>query len=165
MIPACLTEDYPVYPYNSWYIVLDVKIAQWTIHLVFVATTPIPGIESDCMWMGLGVGNVFSGFPGHLHHHGSPVVIVYANNWIFFLNSKTCLLISVRWIKFSSYNTYCIKKGTNALYVRHKKKIRKTTCLYYIRWISKVIQERFVCSIYFPFLYSTYPISFATPIF
>lgn len=84
---------------------------------------------------------------------------------IFFFNSKTCLLISVRWIKFSSYNTYCIKKGTNALYVRHKKKIRKTTCLYYIRWISKVIQERFVCSIYFPFLYSTYPISFATPIF
>lgn len=73
----------------------------------------------------------------------------------FFLNCKTCLLISVKWIKFSSDNTYCIKKGMNALYVRHKKKIRKTTCLYYIRWISKVIQERFVCSIYFSSLFST----------
>lgn len=74
---------------------------------------------------------------------------------IFFLNCKTCLFISVKWIKFSSDNTYCIKKGMNALYVRHKKKIRKTTCLYYIRWISKVIQERFVCSIYFSSLFST----------
>lgn len=73
----------------------------------------------------------------------------------FFLNCKTCLLISVKWKKFSSDNTYCIKKGMNALYVRHKKKIRKTTCLYYIRWISKVIQERFVCSIYFSSLFST----------
>lgn len=56
--------------------------------MVFVVMILIFGIESDCMWMGLGVGNVFFGFFGYFYYYGFFVVIVYVNNWFFFLIVK-----------------------------------------------------------------------------